>query len=222
METEILELMRSRHSVRRYEDRPVPEDVRAALNAEAAALNAESGLHMQLFFDEPACFTGRMAEYGHFENARNYIAVVGPKGKTLDETGGFYGERLVLKAQAFGLNTCWAALSHGKSRAKVGAGEKEVIVISLGYGKTPGVPHKNRPLEKLAQTGPGDPDWYVRGIEAALLAPPAINQQKFRIARGGNAVSVRTAGLGPCIRIDLGIVKCHFELAAGKENFTWA
>lgn len=58
-------------------------------------------------------------------------------------------------------------------------------------------------------------------MDAALLAPTAVNQQKFTFSRQGDRVTPR-ASLGFYSKIDLGIVKYHFELAAGRENFTWA
>ena len=59
------------------------------------------------------------------------------------------------------------------------------------------------------------------GVEAALLAPTAMNQQKFTFALSGNRVSVK-AGMGFYTKIDLGIVKYHFEAGAGTEHFVWA
>ena len=64
-------------------------------------------------------------------------------------------------------------------------------------------------------------------MAAALLAPTAINQQKFRFEylppEGDGKPRVRaTTRRGTHTRVDLGIAKCHFELAAGKENFDWA
>lgn len=218
---DVMEIIRSRHSVRQYLDKPIPQALRSALDDCAEALNRESGLHMQIVYDEPECFNSRMAHYGKFENAKNYIAMVGPKGPELQERCGFYGEKLVLKAQELGLNTCWVALTHGKSRAIVGPGEKEVIIISLGYGKTQGSARRSKSATDVSAAPADAPAWYKRGIEAALLAPTAINQQKFRFELEGDAVSARTAGIGTLLKTDLGIVKCHFELAAGRENFRW-
>ena len=67
------------------------------------------------------------------------------------------------------------------------------------------------------------PGWFRDGVEAALLAPTAVNQQKFRfILHDGNKVEAKTLfSVVGYTAIDLGIVKYHFELAAGKENFTW-
>ena len=53
----------------------------------------------------------------------NYIALVGEKSKS-DESLGYYGEQIVLKAQELGLNTCWVAMTHGKSKAQIDKGEK--------------------------------------------------------------------------------------------------
>ena len=139
---EVMDIIRSRHSVRQYLDKEIPQEIRQQLDDYATTLNRESGLNMQILYDEPECFSSRMAHYGNFENANNYIAMVGRKNEGLEERCGFYGEKLVLKAQELGLNTCWVALTHGKSRAVVGADEKEVIIISLGYGKTQGTAHK--------------------------------------------------------------------------------
>ncbi len=216
-----MELMRQRHSVRQYLDKAIPAELRAELDAYCGELNREGGLHMQILYDEPVCFSSRLAHYGSFENCANYIALVGEKAPDLDERCGYYGEKLVLKAQALGLNTCWAALTHGKSKAAVGAGEKEVIVIALGYGRTQGKPHRGKTADTVSDLDGSAPAWYRRGVEAALLAPTAVNQQKFRFERSGERVRATAGKLGSCLKIDLGIVKCHFALGAGEENFTW-
>ena len=65
------------------------------------------------------------------------------------------------------------------------------------------------------------PEWFKKCVEAALLAPTAVNQQKFFFSLDNGRVSAR-AGMGFYSKIDLGIAKCHFELGAGKENFNWA
>ena len=121
-----------------------------------------------------------MAHYGKFEGVSNYIALVGPKSPSLEETLGYCGQQLVLKAQELGLNTCWVALTYGKSAASVLDGEKEICVISLGYGKTQGVPHKSKPIEKLCNYSENLPDWFLQGMRAAMLAPTATNLADFR------------------------------------------
>ncbi|MBQ7653485.1 MAG: nitroreductase [Clostridia bacterium] len=217
-----IELINSRHSVRQYLDKKIPEDIRAQLDEYASFLNEQGNLNMQIIYDEPECFNSRMAHYGNFENCSNYIALVGKKSPDLDERCGFFGEMLVLKAQELGLNTCWVALTHGKSKAVVADGETEKIIISLGYGKTQGAKHKSKPATEISNISDSSPEWFKRGIEAALLAPTAVNQQKFYFSLKDNKVSAKSGLIGTCLKIDLGIVKCHFELGAGKENFEWA
>ena len=218
-----MELMRARHSVRQYLPRSIPAEPREALDGYTAEFNAASGLHMQILYDEPDCFNTRLAHYGSFESCSNYIALVGRKAPDLDERCGYWGEKLVLRAQELGLNTCWAALTHGKSRALVSDEEKEVILIALGYGKTQGRPHRGKDAAAVSGSYSEAPAWFRRGVEAALLAPTAVNQQKFRFELlPGGRVSAKAGLIGSCLKIDLGIVKCHFELGAGKENFSWA
>ena len=217
----VFELMKARHSVRQYLDKPIPDNIRTQLNNFAASLNRQSGLNMQIFYDEPECFSSRLAHYGRFENCSNYIAMIGKKSDDLDEKCGYYGELLVLKAQELGLNTCWAALTHGKSKAVLDKDEKEVIVISLGYGKTQGSERKSKLPADVSNIMADSPEWFKEGVNAVLLAPTAINQQKFGFTLKDGKVKATSPKIGPCLKIDLGIVKCHFELGAGKENFDW-
>ncbi len=217
-----MELIRQRHSVRQYQDKKIPADIREQLDAFASELNGKGDLHIQILYDEPECFNTRMAHYGKFENANNYIAMVGKKSPDLEERCGYFGEQLVLKAQELGLNTCWVALTHGKSKAEVAPDEKEAIIISLGYGKTQGNSRKSKTSSEVSNLTSNSPEWFKKGIEAALLAPTATNQQKFKFElSGSNTVSVKAGLVGVCLKIDLGIVKCHFEIGAGKQNFQW-
>lgn len=220
---EWMETMKARHSVRQYQERPLAADAAAALRAELDVCNRESGLHMQLVTDEPKAFTGFMARYGKFSGVGNYIALVGPKTAQAEEACGYYGERLVLLAQRLGLNTCWVCLTYSKVKDAyaVAKGEKLYAVIALGYGANQGTAHKSKRPGEVAQAEGRVPDWFKKGVDAALLAPTAVNQQKFKFILQGDKVAAQ-AGSGPHTRLDLGIVKYHFELGAGKENFAWA
>ena len=218
-----MEAILTRHSVRRYTDRRIEDETAKQLREEIAACNEESGLHIQLILDEPEAFGSILAHYGLFKGVRNYIAIVGPKTEDLYERSGWYGERIVLKAQMLGLNTCWIAGTYSRKKIKVEVAENEhlVCVIALGYGANQGRPHHNRPVEKLCASEAGDPpDWFHRGMEAALLAPTAVNQQRFRFTWTGEEVRVEATG-NALSRLDLGIVKYHFAIGAGKENFLW-
>lgn len=218
----LMEAMQARHSVRQYREEALRKEDAALLREEIEACNAESGLHIQLVCGEPKAFSGLLARYGKFSGVTNYIALVGKKGPDLSETCGYFGERIVLRAQQSGLNTCWAAMTYSKvpSAFSAGEGEKLCAVIAVGYGKTQGSGHRVKSLREVTEGEPPFPEWFVSGVEAALLAPTAMNQQKFRFALQGNRVSA-TAGSGFYTKLDLGIVKYHFAMGAGADAFTW-
>ena len=216
-----------RHSVRQYIDKPVEAEKIAQLQALIDQSNSEAGLHMQLVTNEPKAFSGGLAKYGKFSGVGNYIAMIAPKGNDVEL--GYYGEQVVLLAQTLGLNTCWVGLTFSKQpdSYEVRDGEHLVCLVPVGYGANQGVQHpQKKAIDDVAEGRKPFPDWFVRGVEAALLAPTAVNQQLFRfVLHDGNRVEAKktfslTNGLGYA-PVDLGIVKCHFEIGAGKENFEW-
>ena len=215
------ELMRTRHSVRRYKNTPIEGEKLETLKNAVDEVNREAGLHVQLFTEEPEAFDANAAHYGQSSGCRNYFAMVGPADA--DEKIGYYGEKLVLLAQELGLNTCWVALTFRKNRVVVdaAAGEKLHVVIALGYGEDSGRPHKSKSAADVSNVTELAPQWFKDGVEAALLAPTAVNQQKFTFTLKERQVRARTK-LTFYGRMDLGIAKYHFELGAGKENFDWA
>lgn len=124
-------------------------------------------------------------------------------------------EKNVLKCQELGLNTCWVAMTHGKSKAEIRRGQKLLIIISLGYGETQGVPHKSKSIAELGQVDQKT-EWFEKGMEAVSLAPTAVNQQKFYFELKNGIVTAKSLG-GFYSKIDLGIVKYHFEAVTGHE-----
>ena len=209
--------MKERHSVRQYTDKKIEEEKREALNALIAQINQKSGLHIQIIYDEPKCFNSMMAHYGKFYGVNDYIALVGKRSSKLDENLGYYGEQIVLRAQELGLNTCWVAMSHGKSKAQINKGEKQVCLIALGYGENSGVAHKIKSVEEVSNYKTEMPQWFLQGVEAALLAPTAINQQKFYFELLPDNGVKATAGKGFYTKLDLGIAKYHFEVITVKK-----
>lgn len=218
----LMQAIQNRHSVRRYTDQKIEGNVLSELRSEIDFCNKEGKLHIQLTIDEPDAFGGRMVHYGSFRNVKNYIALVGRNDSGLDENIGYYGERIALKAQLLGLNTCWVALTFSKRKSKyiLNDGEKLVCVLALGYGVSQGIPHKSKPLESLCKTDGTMPAWFKQGMDAVMLAPTATNQQKFRFTLLKDSVKAEATG-GFYSKVDLGIVKYHFEVGAGDERFRW-
>ena len=210
---QMLDLMKERHSVRQYSDKKIDGDVKTKLDTYVASINEESGLSMQIFYNEPNCFNSMLAHYGKFSNVKNYIAIVGKKEE--QEKSGYYGEKLVLKCQELGLNTCWVALTHGKVNVQTKPQQKLLILIALGYGTNTGVAHKSKPIKELCKED-AYPEWFMKGMEAVSLAPTAMNQQKFMFEIKNGQVYAK-ALRGFYSKIDLGIVKYHFEAVTGHE-----
>ena len=215
----IREAMEQRHSVRTYLDTPIPAEIRKELDAAAEKYSEESGLHLYFRYDDPAGFDSFMAHYGRLINVRNYIVLAGQKRDGFDFDCGYYGEKLTLLAQQLGLNTCWTAMTFNKKtvRQQLPAGEELCMAIALGYGKTQGSAHRDRPLKTLAPDYEGAPDWFKAGADAALLAPTAMNQQKFALGFENGEATLRVKGFGPYTQVDLGIVACHFEAGSGRK-----
>lgn len=219
---EILEAINNRHSVRSYLDTPIEEEKLKKLNMLINTCNKEGNLNIQLITNEPNAFDCFMAHYGKFSGVKNYIVLIGKKSKDLQEKLGYYGEKIALEAQMLGLNTCWVAMTYKKVKTAftIGKGEKLVCVLALGYGKSQGLAHKIKEPKEVANIN-NTPDWFKKGIDSALLAPTAMNQQKFRFTLQDNKVSISTKA-GFYTKVDMGIAKYHFEVGAGKDNFEWA
>ena len=236
----IQEAIEARHSVRAYKEQPLTQDVVKALEDKIVELNHDGQLHMQLILNEPKAFQGTLAKYGKFRGVNNYIVVAGKKADDLDERVGYYGEHLVLFAQTLGLNTCWVGLSYSKVPGTyvLEDGEKIACYIAIGYGETQGVGHKIKTVGQVSNASDTTPSWFKKGVEAALLAPTAVNQQKFSfeyvgMKDGHHQVRAKKGfSMIGYAKMDLGIAKYHFEIGAGKatgrraqlgneENFEW-
>lgn len=223
------EAIEARHSVRAYKDLPLSKEIVKLLEDELVKLNNEGQLHIQLICNEPKAFQGTMAKYGKFRNVNNYLVMAGKKAEDLDERIGYYGEHLVLLAQTLGLNTCWVGLSYSKVPGTyvLEEGEKIACYIAIGYGETQGVGHKIKTVEQVSNASDITPSWFKKGVEAALLAPTAVNQQKFSFEHVGvknNCHLIRAKKGFSMIgytKMDLGIAKYHFEIGAGEVNFEW-
>ncbi len=225
-----LEAIQARHSVRSYDDRPLPDAAIKILRQAIEFVNEEMLTDIQLVLDEPAAFAGfKGKRLGKFSGVSDYLVMVGPECSALDEALGYGGEKLVLLAQSLGLNTCWVGGTYKmvQGRYSVDMGQKLAAVIAIGYGTTQGKPHSSKAPEEVCAGYDQMPDWFKAGVDAALLAPTALNQQKFRLSLEGQdedglpLVGLRTKR-GPFTKMDMGIARCHFEIGAGDAPFGWA
>lgn len=216
---DIMQAIKERHSVRAYLDKPIEKEKRDELDIFVRECNEESGLYINIVYDDPEGFDSKMAHYGSFRGVSNFIILAGDKNDDIDEKCGYYGEKIVIKAQMLGLNTCWTAMTFNKGYVTklLGKDKKLCMAIALGYGENPGKAHKSKSVEDVVATKGNMPEWFKNGVEAALLAPTAVNQQKFKIGVKDGEPIIKISGLGFCLKTDLGIVKYHFEVGSGKK-----
>ena len=222
-----VETIRERHSVREYDGKPLSRAEFDALGAVVEECARESGLGIQLVGDNPEVFNV-IARFGLFRGCRTHVAFVVDDAKAgdvaADEAIGYWGQKIVLAAQDMGLNTCWCALcSRKKSRAVVAPGKKIRLVIAVGHGKTQGFSRKTKNVEALSSVECAKaPAWFAAAMEAAQLAPTAMNNQNFKITllSDGKTVHIDAPQSGLNV-IDEGIVRCNFEIAANEAGADW-
>ena len=208
--------MKSRHSVRAYLDKPIEQEKKDKLTHLAKKLNEEFSTNAQLFFDDPDGFKNSKTGYGAFKGCNNFIALVGE----IAEKCGYVGEILALKAQELGLNTCFVALTYKKGNVKkkieLKRKEKLQCSIAIGYGETQGIKRKSKTENDVLEVVGDRPKNLSDVVEACLLAPTAINQQKFKIVCNMGEIEVKRHGFGFYADVDLGIVKSHKDLILEK------
>lgn len=222
-----VETIRERHSVREYDGKPFARVEFDALGAVVRECARESSLDIQLVGDNPEVFNV-IARFGLIRGCRTHVAFVVDGAKAgdgvADEAIGYWGHKIVLAAQDMGLNTCWCALcSRKKSRAVVAPGKKIRLIIAVGHGKTQGFSRKTKSVEALSSVEcVKAPAWFAAAMEAAQLAPTAMNNQNFKITLFSDGKTVRIdapqSGLNV---IDEGIVRCNFEIAANEAGADW-
>ena len=222
-----VETIRERHSVREYDGKPLAQAEFDALGAVVEECARESGLDIQLVGDNPEVFNV-IARFGLIRGCRTHVAFVVDDAKAggvaVDEVIGYWGQKIVLAAQDMGLNTCWCALcSRKKSRAVVAPGKRVRLVIAVGHGKTQGFPRKTKSVGALSSIECAKaPAWFAAAMEAAQLAPTAMNNQNFKITllSDGKTVRIEAPQSGLNV-IDEGIVRCNFEIAANEIGADW-
>ncbi len=211
-----------RHSVRKYLDVQIEDDKVQKLNEIIDELNKTLDLHIQLVLnDRDVSIKNGKPKYGAFENAVNYFVLAGKKCKNLNEKLGYAGECLALNCTTMGLGTCFVGLSYTNNKDKYVLEKDEALDLVMYVGYSNGSEHarKSKSYQDVAK-GENPPAWFIDGVEAALKAPTALNQQKFTFEYIDGRVKAKY-GLGVFTKTDLGIAKYNFEIGSGKDSSIW-
>ncbi len=212
----IEKIIKSRHSVRKYLDKDIEDKKIKKIEEFLKEINEESKLNIKLVKD-PSVFDLFLTHYGYC-NAKYFFALIGRKSKDLEMKIGYYGEKIVLKMQEMGLNTCWMTGTYSKRNLSISINKNDRLigVIALGYGENNGMPSPSKSFSEVSLTHDNIPLWYIKGIEYALLAPSGLNKQPFKF----ELIDEDTVKIHPgnsffgTNKIDAGIAKYHFELGA--------
>jgi hypothetical protein len=185
-------------------------------------------------------FKGVIGGYGKVKGTHTFIAFIGDRDDGfVQERVGYTGEAIILEATALGLNTCWVAGFFRPeivtSLIDVTGNEQVLAVTPVGYAQEResweerlmsrfGRSHNRLALSKLVRGLPREqwPNWAGAALEAARLAPSAVNRQPwgFDLQDDGITVFVRTGGpeFNVSKRLDCGIAMLHLEVAAANSG----
>lgn len=200
---ENLDLLKSRHSVRSYLRVPIEDAIKNKLRSYATFVNThEAGIRLILVFDDESPFKG-FHSYGVFKGVNNYLAVI--VDSTFDnarERAGYYAEEFAIEALQLGISTCFVGGTFSREHIKteIEVYEKVPFVVSFGYAEenkksligviTEKILHRNtmRPREFFSgddseyQMALAKLPWLPEALEAAAVAPSALNSQPVRIS----------------------------------------
>jgi len=217
---DLKEAMQKRHMVRKYIDKSLPDDLINRINERISMNNEKHKLSMKLMINNNKGVNSIM-KLIMAKGVNNFIILAGDNSENLDERLGYSGADIMLYAQTLGLNTWWVGGTFNRSVSQYVENKKVTGIIAIGYGESQGKPHKSKMVEDVSKYyGTVIPSWFISGVDGALLAPTALNKQDFMIIGDENKVKIECDN-GIFTGSNVGLIKYHFELGAGKENFEW-
>lgn len=214
------EAMQKRHMVRKYINKPISDELINKINERISMNNKKFNLSMKLMVNNNKGVSSIM-KLIMAKGVNNFIILAGDNSSNLDERLGYSGADIMLFAQTLGLNTWWVGGTFNRSVSQYVDNKKVTGIIAIGYGESQGKPHKSKMVEDVSKyNGTEIPSWFISGVDGALLAPTALNKQDFMIIGNKNKVKIECDN-GIFTGSNVGLIKYHFELGAGKENFKW-
>ena len=214
------EAMQKRHMVRKYINKPISDELINKINERISMNNKKFNLSMKLMVNNNKGVSSIM-KLIMAKGVNNFIILAGDNSSNLDERLGYSGADIMLFAQTLGLNTWWVGGTFNRSVSQYVDNKKVTGIIAIGYGESQGKPHKSKMVEDVSKyNGTVIPSWFISGVDGALLAPTALNKQDFMIIGNKNKVKIECDN-GIFTGSNVGLIKYHFELGAGKENFEW-
>lgn len=233
-----IKVRRSRRSYDR--NSAIDAEARSRLHDVCGGFRPFNGVRVE-FIDEPPddIFANALGFYANIKGAPAFLAFIGDSADpNVQEKMGYTGEAAILEATSLGLGTCWVALTYNaktvKSLIKLDRNEKLICVSPVGYSTEQwskiytgqGSSHQRKPLPSMVRGLPESsrPAWANSAVEAARLAPSAMNRQPWGFHVDERSVTVYIKDRGPefnvARRLDCGIAMLHMELGALSSGST--
>jgi len=246
----IVQIVRTRVACRTYEDRLLTEEDKEKLLAfcdtVARGLHGEKIKFHLIEHNVDDLKEKKLAGYGLFKNARNFIAGIIDTSDFHHVSFGYAMEHVVLKATELGLGTCWAGDFDQYLIKDITINDNQIIpaVCLVGYAAA-----KRTFIEKAARfaiRASKRKEWkrlffngafktplayentgtYAEPLELLRLAPSAGNTQPWRIVKEKDRnvfhffkeVVNKRYEQKRLHDIDIGIAMCHFELGAAQRR----
>ncbi|MHB1390550.1 MAG: nitroreductase family protein [Thermoleophilia bacterium] len=229
-----------RHSYRTYDGRAVEPDKLARLTQTCLEFSRPQARLALSGTGGADVFRGIAGSYGKVTGAGAWVAVI--VDTTLPECmpwAGYVGEGIILEAVTLGLATCWVGGFFRPGRVteyiELKPGEKVMAITPVGYAtaslsatdralKRLAGSHKRLKLDELATGLPRAdwPEWVTVALQAARLAPSAVNRQPWRFEVQADAITIGIESDSDThripMRLDCGIAMLHLELGAGRAG----
>jgi len=204
--------VRTRSSVRTYEQRPLSDELKAQIRAYFSTLSNPFSVPVSFFLLETAAAPGgeKLGTYGVIKGADCFIGATVPNDALALEALGYSFEKLILYITTLGLGTCWLGGTFKRSAfasaLEVKENELFPAISPVGYplGKKRVTESVMRWMAKadqrkdwhslfffrdfshpLSEAEAGD---YAFPLEMLRLAPSATNRQPWRVVLDFNAL----------------------------------
>lgn len=228
----VVDVIKSRTSIRTYKKQPLPKDVRQNVVNFFNELKGpfDVGIRLELIegASTPEDSDIKLGTYGMIRGATSFIAAaVEAADKNLEEVG-YVFEKLVLYIASLGLGTCWlgGSFNKGQFAKAISLKEKEIlpVVTPIGYAadsrslvdsmvRFAAGSKKRKDWEELFfknsfndRLSLSDAGKYSVPLEMVRLGPSASNKQPWRIMLENNRLHFylqHTAGYAKALGYDI-------------------
>lgn len=230
-----------RHSRRQFNGNDLATDIYSSLLDFSKELSGfVQGARVVVVNEQPeAVFKGAVGSYGKIKGAPAYAAFIGNmENRYVQQQVGYLGQCFILEATALELATCWVGgffrPDTVEKQVDMKSDEQVLAVTPIGYADKNytleekfmsgfSTTYKRKDLQQLCLQDPQQlPEWAIPMLNAARLAPSAVNRQPWRFSVQENTIKISVDNTKDTHniskRLDCGIAMLHVEVGAGYNG----